>query len=125
SMAKSGSGAALVTADSGEPLGILTAGDLLRRVLAARADTSRPIREFMSAPVISLPESALLFEAGLLMHEKGIGRLVVTNAEGQCVGLLDKGDLLRVQRHSSALLLSEISSAHNAEEASAAHGRMP
>jgi PAS domain S-box-containing protein len=124
-MAKQGAGAALVTAGDGAPLGLLTSGDLLRRVLAVRADTGRPVREFMSAPVVCLPENALLFEAGQLMHDKDIGRLVVTDAEGRCRGLLERRDLLRVQRHSSALLIGEIASAPGPEEAAAAHARMP
>lgn len=124
-MAKQGAGAALITSDDGEPLGMLSDGDILRRVLAARSDPGRPVREFMSAPVVSLPESALLFEAGLLMHEKRIGRLVVTDAEGHPSGLLESADLLRVQQHSGALLLREISVSRSVEEAASAHSRMP
>ena len=124
-MAREGSGALLVTAGEGEPLGIVTDGDLRRRVLAVQGDPRRPVREVMSAPVVTLPENALLFEAGMLMHSKRVRHLVVTDGTGRPMGLIEDRDLLRVQQHSSALLLSAIGAAPTAESAAAAHARLP
>jgi PAS domain S-box-containing protein len=116
--------AVLVVAPEGEPLGIVTDHDLRERLVARSGDWQKPVRELMSAPVTALRGDASLFEAGILMREKNIGHLAVTDDAGKCVGLLRGRDLLRIERNSAALLVQELRSTRNFDELAAVHVRI-
>jgi CBS domain-containing protein len=104
----------LVAGPSGQPLGVLTDRDLRERVLGAQADPGRPVREFMSSPLVWAPDGALVYEAVLLMRERGVSHLLVREAgESRIVAALD---LLQLQRHSPAVLVREIAAAGSVEQ---------
>jgi len=106
-------------------IGIITDHDLRERVLAQGLDPQRPVYEMMSSPLVAVPESALIFEAMLLMQEKKIRHLAVKNHSGKIVGLISDEQLIQVQRSSSAYLLQEIHDAEFIEDIIATHNRLP
>lgn len=110
------SGAPVVDAE-GRLLGILTEGDLIRRLAAetdrprswflglfasasAQADHyarshGRRVRDVMTREVTSVAEDTPLAEVAALLEKRGIRRVPVLR-EGRLVGLVSRADLLKV-----------------------------
>ncbi|QSZ67948.1 chloride channel protein [Methanofollis aquaemaris] len=80
--------------DRDEIVGIITTRDV--RTLLAVGDLSRPVREAMTAPVVTVAENRSLEEALQLMMELDIHHLpvVAKDAPGRLVGFLTRTDLM-------------------------------
>ncbi|MEM1410994.1 MAG: DUF294 nucleotidyltransferase-like domain-containing protein, partial [Pseudomonadota bacterium] len=104
--------------------GILTDKDLRRRVVAKGEDTSGPVSAVMTANPSTLPASAGLDEALLIMMRKGYHHLPVLD-EGQPVGLITAGDVLRAQSEHPLRLLQDIERQADHEGLEAVSRRMP
>ena len=90
-------GSILVTDPAAAVLGIFTLRDLRDRVALDSAFLEGPITQVMTAPAVTLPETALAFEAALLMARRGIHHMVVTR-EGKAAGVVSETDLFALQR---------------------------
>jgi CBS domain-containing protein len=53
------------------------------------------VGEVMSPAPITITASQSLPQAAHLMHEKGVNRLPVLDAQGQVIGILTRGDIVR------------------------------
>jgi len=139
-MSKNHYSAALVTADESSTgdtaeskagkgterfIGIITDQDIRTRVVAEGRNLNDPVYEVMSSPLFSIPDSALIFEAMLLMQEKGVRHLAVRDHGGKIVSLISDQQLVHIQRHSSAFLIKEIHEAQLVEDIVTARSRMP
>jgi PAS domain S-box-containing protein len=125
-MSRSASGILGVTAgDSPAVMGIVTDWDLRERVLTSNLDMSRPVHEIMSSPVISLPDSAAVFEAILKMEQSRVHHLVLRDSDGQVRSLVSNFDLLRLHRYTSAVITGEIQKARTISEIVDAKMRLP
>ncbi|OGR43623.1 MAG: hypothetical protein A2X35_09450 [Elusimicrobia bacterium GWA2_61_42] len=109
----------------GELLGVVTDHDLRARVLAGSNTKDEPVSRIMSSPLISVPETALLFEAVLLMQENNIRHLAVRNAAGKVESVIDEKELLALKWYSPAVLMEEFAKARTAEEVIAVKARLP
>jgi CBS domain-containing protein len=77
-----------------EIIGILTDTDMVRRVIAAGADTQRTtVEQVMSAPILTIEEDKTLLDANDLMAKTHIRHLGVTQ-DGKLVGLISVRDLV-------------------------------
>lgn len=83
----------VVVAEGATPVGVFTERDLSRRILDDPDLLGRPVREVMSAPVISAPPSSEVVEAFGLMDAKKVRRIPVVE-EGKLVGIVTERDLL-------------------------------
>ncbi|MSU49938.1 MAG: KpsF/GutQ family sugar-phosphate isomerase [Opitutus sp.] len=90
--AKSGS-IALVARRTGKLTGILTDGDFRRSALHGPDFLQRPVATFMTRKPKVISENALAVDALRLFEAHRIDDLVVVNARGQPVGLIDGQDL--------------------------------
>jgi PAS domain S-box-containing protein len=136
-MSKNNYSAILVTADESETgngkedkenprfIGIITDHDLRRRVVAEGIDTHRPVYEVMSSPLVVVADTALIFEAMLLMQEKGVRHLAVKDHSGKIISLINDRQLLHMQRNSSAYLIKEIHEAESVEDIVTTNNRLP
>jgi signal-transduction protein with cAMP-binding, CBS, and nucleotidyltransferase domain len=126
-MSKNHYSAILVTAEGDAEgfTGIVTDRDLRVRVLAEGIDTDLPVDRVISSPLISIPDSALIFEAMLLMQEKSVRHLAVKDHDGRVISLISDQQLLHMQRNSSAYLIKEIHEARRVEDIVFAHQRLP
>lgn len=104
--------------------GIVTDKDLRRRVVATGQDTSAPIGNIMTPNPSTLPASAGLDEALLLMMRKGYHHLPVLEA-GRPVGLVTAGDLLRAQSEHPLRLLQDIERQDDLAGLEAVSARLP
>lgn len=105
--------------------GIITDEDLRKRVVAADFDKNLPVADIMSAPLITLPEDAQLFEAYLMMVEKGVSHLPVTDDDGHISGILTYRRIITEQSRSSYFLIQEITHASSPDQLENIHSRLP
>lgn len=86
---------AMLVADRGDYLGIVSEADLVRKAMASGASAEQVLaRSVMSTPVMTIDIAQSAHEASDLMAERGIRHLVITE-EGQVVGMISVRDLLR------------------------------
>ena len=77
-----------------EIVGILTDTDMVRRVVAAGADTQKTTAEqIMSAPILTIEENKTVLDANDLMAQTHIRHLGVTQ-DGKLVGMISVRDLV-------------------------------
>lgn len=96
-MAENKIGSVVVVDDKGTIIGILTEGDIVRRVVARGLDPSQtPVEAVMTKNPITIFEDADLAAAAELMREKGVGHLPVVNEEGRLVGIITRSDIVRI-----------------------------
>ena len=84
----------LLVVDSGALVGIITDRDLRRRVLAKGLTAETTVREVMTPDPLTISPDMLVFEAMLLMAERGFHHLPVHDG-AQVTGMIVIGDLLR------------------------------
>lgn len=77
-----------------DPVGIVTASDFLRRIVAEGINASEiPLKKIMSSPVITIDSEETLSEAQIKMSSSGVKRLIVL--EGDLVaGIVTSVELL-------------------------------
>ena len=86
---------AMLVADHGDYVGIVSEADLVRKAMASGASAEQVLaRSVMSTPVMTIDIAQSAHEASDLMAERGIRHLVITE-EGRVVGMISVRDLLR------------------------------
>ncbi len=115
----------LVRAKDGSAVGIVTDVVLRERVVVGNLSLDTPVNEVMSSPLIDVEASALIFEAVLLLQERGIKHLVVRDKSGEVISVISNEELLDVHRYSAAFLIEEIREACSVDDISASHERLP
>ncbi len=124
-MSEDGSGYLLVQDNDGMMQGIITDEDLRKRVVAVDYSKDAPVADIMTSPIISLSKDAQLFEAYLLMIEKGISHLPVAAGGGQICGMLTDRRIITEQSRSPYFLIQEISHSSSPEQLQNIHSRLP
>ncbi|MEW5910644.1 MAG: DUF294 nucleotidyltransferase-like domain-containing protein, partial [Thermodesulfobacteriota bacterium] len=114
-----------IQATNGEFVGIVTDNDFRTKAIAGGLDIHRPVSEIMSSPLTSVPMQALVFEALMVMMERNVKHLALTDGKGNVTGVVTNRDLLNAQGHSPLLLIREINSAGNIYEIQDKHSRLP
>ena len=85
---------AVVLVQDGLPMGVVTEGDLVERVMATGADTAGSIMSLVERPPVALRTDERLFDAMRTMMRERIRRVVVVDAEdGRLRGLLTAEDM--------------------------------
>jgi len=96
-MAENRIGCVVVVDDKGTIIGILTEGDIVRRVVARGLDPfTTTVEAVMSRNPVTIYEDASLAAAAELMRQKGIGHLPVVNERGKLVGIVTRSDIVRI-----------------------------
>jgi CBS domain-containing protein len=84
----------LIVMDGPEVLGIVTERDLLRQVLAEGRDAVQThVRDLMTTEMLCCQTHTTIDEARLVMKERRIRHLPVSDGDGQIIGLISIGDL--------------------------------
>jgi PAS domain S-box-containing protein len=117
--------ALVVISSEQEILGMITDRDFRARVTAEDKDRARPVREIMSAPVTTIEQDALVYEAVLRMQEKRIGHLVVVDDAGRLKGVIRDRNLIHFLHYSGVILGHSIQAAESISELGKALDRLP
>lgn len=114
-------GSIVALGPAGSVEGILTRHDVLERVALARPADTLPIIEVMTRPVRTLPESASIHDAALVMSRHGIRHVPIVDADARMVSIVSERDLFALaRRHSLQRVSSAVRAAHDADELIAA-----
>jgi CBS domain-containing protein len=83
----------VIILDNNKPIGIITEGDFIRRVIAQNKDPNKTIvKEVMSQPLITIGPNASIGEVEEIMTRHGIERLPVIE-DGKLVGIIAEQEL--------------------------------
>jgi PAS domain S-box-containing protein len=115
-MTERGATAALVASGSGAIIGIVTDHDVRARVVAEGGTPDDPVHSLMSAPLIRIPQNALVYEALMRMEEHGVRHLAVEDATGGIAGVVENKALIQFPRYGPVVLLREIARARTGED---------
>jgi PAS domain S-box-containing protein len=115
-MKNASSKVALVQDDSGNTAGIVTAYDLWEHVLVREKNQDSLVSEIMSAPIITISENALMFESLLLMKERGVRHLPLSDNNGKISGIITNNEIIEIQQYSASILVQEINTAKSVDE---------
>lgn len=96
----------------GEPVGMFTLLDLLRRVVLAGKPLTTPLADVMTAPVVTLPAAATAHEAMEAMATRGVRQIVVVDGRG-LLGVVSERDLFTLTRVSMRQVLDGLTEAHS------------
>ena len=101
----------LVVAEAGMPVGIITERNILWAA-AHRGEEfpDRPVRDLMSAPVITVGEDTVLVEAYHLLARKRLRHLVMVDGTGRAKGVLTQSDLVERLGYDSLSEIKKVSS---------------
>ncbi len=115
----------VVVVENGAPIGIFTDRDLRNKVVARGGDPNAlRVRDIMNAPLSTIGEEDLLYQALSRMSQQKIHRLGVLDAGGKLAGIITDTDILRLQAHSPHQLVLDIDKAQHLDELKALHGRI-
>ena len=79
-----------------QPMGIFTERDALRRVATKQLDAAdTPIERVMTAPVITMPQTALVGGVLAEMYRRDIRNMPVCASDGALVGLVSMPEVLQ------------------------------
>jgi len=82
----------------GEPVGILTERDILRKVVAKSLDTqATKVKDVMTTSLVTIDYDKPLREAIDLMNRKGMRRMLVTQ-DGKIIGIFTLRDIIKHTR---------------------------
>jgi len=88
--------------------GIVTEADLMRRMAGDGAVAPRFARDVMTHDVVTIGQSATVAAAARLMTERHVKRLPVVDAGKRVVGIVSRGDVLRVFLRSDESIRKEV-----------------
>jgi CBS domain-containing protein len=84
------------TIDGINPIGIVTERDIVRQIGSSELFVVQaPIRQIMSAPLVTIGTNSPIRDAIEIMRQKNIHRLPVIDNKGIMVGIVTSADLLK------------------------------
>ena len=124
-MTVKGYDAILVKSEHGHVIGIVTDEDIRKRVVAAGISTAVPLYSVMSAPLITIPDKAMLYEALALMQQQKISHIAVTGSNGAVAAMVSIRELQQVHHYSLAFVKHQVETATTPEEVCRISCRIP
>ena len=100
-------GAIVVVDVEGAPRGIFTERDIVRYAAAGEIGLEGPVGAYMTPQPISLPATATLYEAALVMARHGIRHLLVCDGR-KLAGVVSERSLFALQRQSMREVIAAI-----------------
>ena len=115
-MASQKSSYAFIRSTDPQQVGIVTEKDFTRKVIVHGYPVDKPVGSIMSAPLRTISEKALVFEAMMTMMEEDFQHVGVVDANENIIGMLSNKDILEYQGQSPLFLLREIQIAHSMDK---------
>ena len=89
-------GSVIVVDDNMCPLGIVTEGDIVRKVIAEGKDPkTTAAKGIMTTPAITITDDIELSSAARLMAVKHIKKLCIVSLDGRLKGIMTEGDVIK------------------------------
>lgn len=101
----------IVDPETERPRGVFTLPDLLRRVVLKGVDIDGPIADVMTRNLITMRPHQTAHQAAVLMAQRNIRHVMVTDVQGQLFGIVSQNDLYTLQRAGVRELSAQIAGA--------------
>jgi CBS domain-containing protein len=88
----------VLVVEGGKPAGIFSERDAVTKILGHPERLSEPLSRHMSAPVVCVPDTAMVYKVILFMRQKGVRRLAVVDDDGRLAGILSQRHILAYAR---------------------------
>lgn len=115
----------LPVVDGERLIGIVTDKDLRRRVLAPAIDTARPLSDVMTDDPLTATADTPVLTALVMMAERQIHHLPITDAAGSLVSVISSNDILARLGSNSLLIAKEIAAASSMTQVARSCSRLP
>ena len=90
---------AVVVTAAGKPSGIFTERDVLKRVATKEINVQQtPVKQVMTAPVLTMPQSALVGDVLVEMSRRDIRNMPVSGDSGELSGIVSMPEILQYAR---------------------------
>jgi PAS domain S-box-containing protein len=106
----------LVADDKATVIGLVTHGDISRRIIAPELPVSTRVAEIMSAPVITLTDQEMVMDAFALMIQHKISYVIVHSTSNKQAGYISLTDLSEMRRDTPEFLINNIQQAGSVDE---------
>ncbi len=106
----------IIYSEQKKPIGILTHGDISRRIIANNIQTDPDVSEIMSAPIISTNSNDMIVDAFNLMVQHQISYIVTYSHENNQAYYLSLLDLSIIRKNTPEFLLNSIEKASSTNE---------
>lgn len=117
--------ALLIKTDEGLPVGLVTYSDIFSRFYNSELSEDIPVREIMTAPLVTISENALLYEAINKMDERKVRHLLIYNSENIIDGIVSANEIFQFQFDSSQQIRERIRNAHTLNDLKAVFKSLP
>ncbi|MFO8085309.1 MAG: DUF294 nucleotidyltransferase-like domain-containing protein [Desulfobacterales bacterium] len=124
-MKDSGTGAIFIRDKNNRYTGLVTESDLAKKVVPHNMDINQPVSRIMSAPIHSISDHSLIYEAHLAMIAKDVRHLAIKNSRGEINGIISRRDLLFAQAQSPSFTIFEIGTASRVEDIFKKYQKLP
>jgi CBS domain-containing protein len=128
-MASRGASSIVIVGDRGEPLGIITDRDIMRRIVRSeRFDIeATPVADVMTADLVTLTPDDTVYRALFLLSSKGIKHLPLVEPApgGRLVGIVTLRQLLKLRYPEPMTLIAGIAAATDLDALADIKKRMP
>ena len=124
-MVRQKSSYAFIRSKDPEQVGIVTERDFARKVIARGHSIDKPVGSIMSAPLRTISDKALVFEAMMTMMEEDFQHVGIRDADENIIGMLSSKDILAYQGQSPLFLLREIQMATDLDIIIEKHQQLP
>ncbi|MFF0473976.1 CBS domain-containing protein [Streptomyces sp. NPDC004284] len=110
SMRRWGVSAVAVLSAEGRVVGVVSEADVLGKLPGEEPGGAGPVTagSLMSAPAVTVPRGATIAGAARLMGRDRLKRLPVVDGDGRPVGVVSRGDLLKIYLRSDAELAEDV-----------------
>lgn len=105
-------GSVVVVDRDNRPLGVITKGDIVRRLVTKKRFMLKMMlftkaKSVMSKPIVAIGKHSKIEEAAKTMMDRKVKRLCIVDTDGRLLGIVTDNDIMK---HSSALIevLNEI-----------------
>jgi PAS domain S-box-containing protein len=115
-MLRDSDGDILVVLYQGVPTGVVTAGDISKRVVAGGYGSEHKVSSVMSSPVIGVTGDTPVYKAIALCQSKNISGLAVRDNSGRYTGMVTLESLLMTRHHLLTDLTGEIAMATRVDD---------
>jgi signal-transduction protein with cAMP-binding, CBS, and nucleotidyltransferase domain len=97
-MIKTAVGSVVITT-AGRPAGIFTERDVLKRIATKNINAKHtPVKEVMTAPLLTMSTTALVGDALAEMYRRDIRNMPITGQSGELMGIVSMPDVLQYAR---------------------------
>jgi len=111
-------GAVIVVDKNGKPVGMITQGDIVRRLVAKKEEhlLSAKAKQVMSRPIIFIEQDKSLDEAARTMVAKRVKKLCVVDNSKKLVGIVTDNDIMKNSSYLIEVLSEMINTGYSKED---------